>query len=324
MVLEIPIELISDEKGYIDRECPHEECEFVFKVHSEDWKSKITEEKVFCPRCGYTALSDQWWTQQQTESIEKNSMSWMKNQIQKSFHESFKKMSRSSNKYVQIKYKPGKKMTFENNPIGQQEKWKLKIVCEICGTRTCVIGTAFFCPCCGNNAVDRVFDESMNRIREQLNALNEMQEVLEEMFDKDTAENMIQSMIETSLKEIISAYQKFAMECFNKSCTKKVRPNDFQIVDKGNKLFKKNYGLGYDEWLTSEEINYLGVMFQRRHILEHNNGIIDDKYLQNSKDKAYNRGQRVVCKKEHVLKLLEIIIKLSKSITETVSKNTSR
>ncbi|WP_280771840.1 hypothetical protein [Salipaludibacillus daqingensis] len=26
------IEMISDEKGYLDRECPHEECEFVFKI----------------------------------------------------------------------------------------------------------------------------------------------------------------------------------------------------------------------------------------------------------------------------------------------------
>lgn len=321
MIMEIPIEIISDEKGYIDRECPHEECEFVFKVHIEDWKSKITEERVHCPRCGHTDLSDQWWTQQQIESMEEIAMSWMKNQIQKSFDKSFKKMSHSSNKYIKIKYKPGKKITFENNPIGQQEKWELEIVCEKCGARTSVIGTAFFCPCCGNNAIDRVFVESMNRIKEQLNSLNEMQEVLEEMFGKDTAKNMIQNMIETSLKEIISAFQKFAMECFKKGCTKKVRPNDFQIVDKGSELFKKNYGVGYDNWLTSEEVDYLRLMFQRRHILEHNNGLVDEKYLKKSNDTIYKIGQRIVCKKEHILRVLDVIVKLSKSISLTTRTN---
>ncbi|MFE4706906.1 hypothetical protein [Peribacillus simplex] len=94
------------------------------------------------------------------------------------------------------------------------------------------------------------------------------------MYDKDTATNMIQNMIETSLKDIISAYQKIAIECFNKGCTKKVRPSDFQIVDKGSSLFKKYYGVVYDEWLTNDEINFMILMFQRIHVLEHNNGIV--------------------------------------------------
>lgn len=318
IILEIPIELISDEKGYIDRECPHEECGFVFKVHNEDWKNKNSEDMVFCPRCGYAALSNQWWTQQQIKSMEEIAMSWMMNHIQKSFDESFKKMSRYSNKYFQIKYKPGKKMTFQNNPIGQQEEWEMEVICEKCGTRTSVIGTAFFCHYCGNNAVSRLFNESMDRIKKQLDSLNEMEEMLEKMFDKDTAKNMTQSMIETSLKEIISAYQKFAVECFNKGCTKKARPNDFQIVDKGSELFKKYYRLGYEDWLSSDEITFLSVMFQRRHILEHNNGIVDERYLQYSKDENYKVGQRIVCKKEQVLRLLEINKKLSVGISKAV------
>lgn len=317
--MEIPVEIISDEKGYIDRECPHEECEFVFKVHIEDWKKKVSDEIVYCPRCGHIAPSDQWWTQQQLEDIKDIAMQWAMSQVQKTIQKSFKKMSRQSNKYFKIKFKPGKVITFQNNPIGQQEEWELEIHCNQCGTKTGVVGTAYFCPCCGHNAVDRVFNESMDRIKKQINSLNEMQEMLEKMYDKDTATNMIRNMIETSLKDIISAYQKFAIECFNKGCTKKIRPNDFQIVDKGSSLFKKYYGTGYEEWLTNNEINYMILMFQRRHILEHNNGIVDDKYLQNSKDTTYRVGQRVVCKIDHVSKLLKIIKKLSENICEIVN-----
>lgn len=316
--MEIPVEIISDEKGYLDRVCPHEECEFVFKVHIVDWKNKVSDEKVYCPRCGHIAPSDQWWTQQQLENIKEIAMQWAMNHVQKTIQKSFRRMSRHSSKYFEIKYKPEKVVTFQNNPIGQQEEWELEILCDQCGTKTSVIGTAYFCPCCGYNAVNRVFNESMDRIKNQLNSLNEMQELLEKMYDKDTATNMIQNMIETSLKDIISAYQKFAIENFSRGCTKKVRPNDFQIVDKGSNLFKNNYGLGYDEWLTSEEINYMVLMFQRRHILEHNSGIVDDKYLQKSNDTTYRVGQRVVCRKNHVLKMLEIIKKLSDNISSVV------
>lgn len=319
--MEIPIEVLSDDKGYFDRECPNEECEFLFKIHMEDWKSKISDEIIYCPRCGYTASSDHWWTQQQINQAKELALQLAMSQIQEEIHRSFKKVSRSSNKYFKISYKPGKKITFQNNPIGQQKEWELEICCDQCGTRTSVIGTAYFCPCCGTNAVDRLFNESMDRIKKQLNSLTEIQTLLEDVHDKGTAANMIQNMIETSLKDVVSAFQKFAVEAFRKSSTKSVTPNDFQIIDKGSTLFKKHYGVSYDEWLTSEELQIINVMFQRRHILEHNQGIIDDKYLYRSQDATYRIGQRIFCKKTDVEQLIEIIKDLSECISSVVEVN---
>ncbi|ANU20550.1 hypothetical protein BBI15_10140 [Planococcus plakortidis] len=319
--MEIPIEVVSDEKGYFDRECPHEECEFVFKIYILDWKNKVSDEKVYCPRCGHTAPSDSWWTQGQLDSMRDIARQWAINEVQKTIHESFKKISRNSNKYVNIKYKPGKRISFQNNPIGQLEEWELIITCEQCETKTSVIGTAYFCPCCGHNSVDRVFNESIGRIENQLNSLDEMQGILQEIYNKDTSTNMVQNIIETSLKEIISAFQKFAFESFKKNCKKTVRPNDFQIVYKGSNLFRDYYEVSYEEWLTNEEIDFLNLMFQRRHLLEHNNGMVDDMYLNKSNDTTYRVGQRLVSKKEYVIKLLKVIKKLSEGIHKTTNLN---
>lgn len=319
--MEIPIEMVSDEKGYLDRECPHKECEFVFKIYMEDWKSNVSDEKVYCPRCGHVAPSNEWWTQKQIADMKDIALQWAMNQVQKTVQKSFRKMSKHSNKYFQVHYKPEKVVTFENNPIGQREEWELEILCECCNTKTSIIGTAYFCPCCGHNAVNRVFNVSLNRIENQLNSLNEMKEMLEKMYNKDIAANMVQNMIESSLKDIISAYQKFAMESFNKGCTKKVRPNDFQIVEKGGDLFKKYYNVSYNDWLTNDEIRFMNLMFQRRHILEHNNGVVDEKYLIKSKDQVYEVGQRIVCKEDHVSELLDIIRKLSKNISVVIEKS---
>lgn len=35
--ISIPVEFTSDEKGYYDRQCPNDKCEFVFKIYMEDW-----------------------------------------------------------------------------------------------------------------------------------------------------------------------------------------------------------------------------------------------------------------------------------------------
>ena len=47
--MDIPIELISDEKGYFDRECPNDNCLYTFKIKMQDWKDKVSDEEVHCP-----------------------------------------------------------------------------------------------------------------------------------------------------------------------------------------------------------------------------------------------------------------------------------
>ena len=55
----------------------------------------------------------------------------------------------------------------------------------------------------------------------------------------------------------------------------------------------------------------MNLYFQKRHILEHNNGIIDEKYIEKSNDTTYAIGQRVIIKIEDAYELLNIIRKLT-------------
>jgi Zn finger protein HypA/HybF involved in hydrogenase expression len=314
--MEIPLEILSDEKGYYDRQCPNHECEYIFKIYMEDWIEKVKDEKVFCPMCGHIAPSDEWYTDDQLEGIQKMAENWAMSYIQGELNKTFKKLSRSTrnNRFVKIAYKPTRKITFQNNPIGQREEWEVEIKCESCGTRTSVIGSAYFCPCCGNNAAEKVFDESLDTIQKMIESKQAMLTMFSELYGKDKAETMCRSMFEGSLGDIVSAFQKFAEARFTKISTKKVRVNDFQIVEKGSSLFDDNCGSGYGTWLSDEELNFMNLMFQRRHILEHNNGIIDERYIKQSHDLNYNVGQRLVLKEKEVVQLLGVIKKLGEGL----------
>ena len=118
----IPITLNSDEKGFFDRQCLNEKCEFVFKVFMEDWKDKISDEHVYCPMCGHDAPSDQWYTHEQIEAINRIARSYAESYLSNELDKMFGNLARStrSNKYFSITYKPGKRITFVNNPIGQK------------------------------------------------------------------------------------------------------------------------------------------------------------------------------------------------------------
>ena len=63
----VSVPISYDKEGYFDRECPSEECQFQFKIHSEDWKVKVRDKEVFCPFCGHTADSSEWNIQEQLE-----------------------------------------------------------------------------------------------------------------------------------------------------------------------------------------------------------------------------------------------------------------
>ena len=49
-------------------------------------------------------------------------------------------------------------------------------------------------------------------------------------------------------------------------------------------------------FVSQDEIAEINMLFQQRHIIEHNNGLIDDRYIQNSGDKSYRVGQRAIIK----------------------------
>ena len=202
-----------------------------------------------------------------------------------------------------------------NKPIGQSEEWETDITCEECGTRYSVIGSAYFCPCCGHNSAVNAFDESMDSVEKMLASLPEMKQMLTTSYGRDKAETMCRGLLESSIGDIVSAFQKFAACHYDKLTGKMSRVNDFQIVEKGSQLFKDATGKGYEEWLSDKELREMNMLFQRRHLIEHNNGMVDQKYIDKSGDSSYVIGQRLVVKESDALTLLAIIKKLGTGLS---------
>jgi len=314
--MEIEIQLQADEKGYFDRECPNENCLFTFKINTEDWKEKVSDEEVHCPKCGFIAPADKWWTQTQLDRMQEIALSYATNYVQEELGKAYKDLERSTrnNKYVQIKYEPGQRISFVNNPIGASKEWEQDITCEKCGTRYSVIGSAFFCPCCGHNSAKNCYEESLDTIKKMIDSLPEMENMLTALHGKDKAVTMCRSMLESSIGDTVSSFQKFAAVVYTEQSGVEARVNDFQIVEKGSNLFQKACGKGYDNWLSAEEMDTLNRFFQQRHLIEHNSAIVDQMYIDKTTDASYRVGQRLIIKDEDVLRFLSIVQKLGKGL----------
>lgn len=83
----VPIQIPLDEKGYMDRECPCDECRAEFKVLFEDWRDKIRDEVVYCSICRFEAPSTEWNTEAQQEHIRRVAMAHLKKVVNKSMRQ---------------------------------------------------------------------------------------------------------------------------------------------------------------------------------------------------------------------------------------------
>ena len=77
---------------------------------------------------------------------------------------------------------------------------------------------------------------------------------------------------------------------------------------------------GYEDWLNKIELDDLKILFQKRHILVHNEGIVDDKYIKRSGDMTYKVGQRVVVTRLDIRRLVGLIGKFAVEIRAVTGK----
>ena len=88
------------------------------------------------------------------------------------------------------------------------------------------------------------------------------------------------------------AFQKFCEGLF--TSYGKAPFNAFQRLKQGSELWEEKIQKGYSTWLNDEELKTLNILYQKRHILAHNEGIVDAMYIKKSGDTSYKEGQRIV------------------------------
>ncbi len=316
--ISIPIQ--TDDNGFSDRECPDEECLFVFKVHEEDWEKKFKDESVFCPMCGKESTSNTFWTTEQVTNAQKQATEYIEGKIYKAMEDDARTFNSSQKKRgfismsMSVKGHSHQKMII---PIPSQEIFEQKIKCEKCESRYSIIGSAFFCPCCGHNSVELTFNNTINKIESSINNIPAIRKALNEI-SKDESENTCQTLIEKCLLDSVVAFQRFCDIIYakHKNAKSKIVFNAFQNLDVGGELWQDIFNESYKNWLSDTEFKRLNILFQRRHLLQHTEGIVDEKYIAKSSDNKYKSGQRIVVKEKDAIELVNYIKTLTKQIRD--------
>lgn len=316
---QISVPIKADAEGYIDKECPRKECLFPFKVKQDDWKFLFKDEAVYCPMCRYSAPAKSFWTMEQVENAKKQALKFLKGKIGVALKEGLKDFNRMQNRnsFINISLKvTGTHPQLCILPISAIKEFERKIKCDECNANYAVIGSAYFCPCCGNNSVEKTFNESLSKVEIKLKNIPVIKKAIE-ITSKDEAEITCRSVIETALNDCVVAFQRFCEATYiNDKTNETLSLNVFQRLEDGSKLWKDIFNEGYEDWLTVEEFSRFKTLFQRRHLLSHREGLVDEKYLQRTRDLVYKVDQRIVVKENDVTEILKLIRKIVEKIRE--------
>ena len=205
---------------------------------------------------------------------------------------------------------------FVNLPAFALDEMVQKIQCEKCGARYAVVGSAFYCPCCGHNSAKLTFNNTIEKVRAKIKNLDAIRKTLSEV-SKDDAERTCTSLLESSIPDLVVAFQRLCESVYpTLPNAKALKRNVFQRLSDGNDLWKEAVGEGYDSWVNDEELSIIKKCFQQRHLLQHQDGIVDSDYINKSGDSSYQIGQHLIIKERDVKAFADVVEKMGNRIIE--------
>ncbi len=278
--IETTVPIPTDEDGMFGRECL--ECKEYFKIKPG---TGLETTYCHCPYCEYEGEGDTFWTSEQIEYAQSIALNKAVDQFLKPFidnmNKSFRDLERKTRGgMIEVKFRASKQSL--NLPVKfySEKNLETTVTCNNCGLEFSVYGVFTRCPDCTSINAFTVFEKSLTVIQKKLELLH----------NPEIPEDLRTDSLKYFLLEAISVFDGLGKEL------QKQHPDIFP--PKVRNLFQKLFVL--DEKMKSEISNshenydQLLIMFQVRHLYEHNMGVIDDDFTKkipqynSSKGKKYN------------------------------------
>jgi hypothetical protein len=296
------VRINPDEDGFTGRECPVKECEGYFKIQFGTGLSG--DVPCHCPYCGHTGPHDEFYTKEQIEYAKSVAI----HQITGKFIKELKKLERRPDPHAFISI--GLEVEGQPLPIRyyREKKLETEVVCYRCTLRYAIYGVFGYCPDCGVHNSLQILGANLDIVRKML-ALSG--EASKEVGDK---------LIENALEDAISSIDGFGREICKVYAAKssdpaKARSISFQNIQKARDQIRSLFNIDTAAPLTQDEWSSLTRAFQKRHLIAHKMGVIDQQYTDITGESPSLIGRKIEIKSEEVSELVKGLEKIGSHIS---------
>lgn len=284
----ISVPLQPDDEGYIGRECPVKTCLGYFKITPGTGLKGPAPCR--CPYCGHSGEQNTFFTQEQIEYAK----SVVIRKITDALHQDLKSL--------EFDHKPrgafGIGISMKVKRSGQQpiyyyreKSLETEVVCEKCTLRFAIYGVFGWCPDCGAHNSLQILSKNLELAKKELS--------LATTVEADLAEHLVGD----ALENVVSAFDGFGRVI----CTHKAADIRFQNMNGARRRVQETFGFDFADGISADLWIAICRIFQKRHILSHKMGVIDDEYVQKANDPEAVAGRRIRIAPEEVSRAISLV-----------------
>jgi uncharacterized Zn finger protein (UPF0148 family) len=255
----------SDEQGLWGRECPDCGCYF---------RSNHIMGATFCPYCGKVQDSLEYVTDAQAKYVETFCQS-----VNRAF---------ADKKTITL---DAAEVTDEPPPWQYTEtKQQFHFDCGHCHARTDILGDYGFCPSCGRTNGDKLIEQRLTSLQERLEkadrSLNDKRQRGEEWERLTIACFEAFEPLGNHLRQVL------ALVPATPKRRAEIQNLNFQRIFETATKLEQWFGIELLGGISENDRGLLRKMLQRRHVLTHNGGKVDQGYLDSSGDVSVKLNER--------------------------------
>jgi hypothetical protein len=180
-----------------------------------------------------------------------------------------------------------------------------------CRTRYDILGEYAGCPTCGKRNSLQVFERHVNAVEADFKKADvELEDRHERQVEWEKLTRCI-SDFEAMAKDIQSQLLLIPATPKRK---KDIKGISFQNILKANDSLQIWFAFEMLFRFANEDKEFLNRMFNRRHVLTHNGGRIDQEYIDNTADTSVRLNQQIVVRSKEIQRLLPLLRKCSQNL----------
>jgi len=296
----ISVPMSADEQGFFGRECPS--CKQYFKLKPV---TDFTTTQGICPYCGHTVELQDFITQDQSDYLTSIAANEFLLPILRNFTNSLETLS---NDVVQFKA-----ADIPAFPIQyyQEKVLETDVTCDTCGLVFSIYGVFSNCPACGKLNARVIYNSSLDVLSKKLTLVDDaaIDEPVRADFTKD------------ALQGTVSAFNALGKALRKKHTVIPADPNNlFQNLLKLDQVLATLTGKNISQYLTPGDSDFLFLMFQVRHIYEHNAGVVDSDFVKKQPAYTHLLGRKYPLKKDDVSTFIVLMRQLGDVIYSEFEK----
>lgn len=308
----ISLTLPTDDNGLTSRKCPDQKCNGLFKVK---FGTGLKGDNIpcHCPYCGCTGDMSDFNTLEQQKYVESVAIRYVQGIVQDELVRWGRQIERSmSGGFLSAKIRvSGQPIPLH---IYQEKQIETHVTCEKCTLEYAIYGVFAFCPDCGSHNSLQILNKNLELVQKILAFAATLPD-----------QEMGQRLIENALENTVSAFDGFGRATCAAFCGKATDPEKAKAISFQNIIgAQTNVRTLFSHDIASavEEGQWEAVNrgFQKRHLIAHKMGVIDDDYVKKAKDPTAIIGRKVVILPDEIAELSQLLTTIGKQFYEDVSK----